>query len=248
MKTIAMDLITMTRRSVLLAFKNIDGMITAIVLPVVVLLVMVLLFGGAIDKSGHYVDYVVPGVLLSSVGQVAAGSALRMSTNKDKGVLKRFKTMPFFHPSLLFGEMIVAIIQSLLSATVLLLVATALGMHSNFTVGSLILLVVLASLFAAGISLIGMSVGIGVSAEAAAMFPTLFIFLPYLSSGFVAVNTMPNFLHGFARNMPLTPIIESFRNTITSGDQQTLPVALIWILLFLVIGSASSLVTFKNAK
>lgn len=248
MKNAVIDLMTMTKRSGKLALKSVDGLVTAAVLPVVVLLVMVVLFGGAIDESGHYIDYVVSGVLLSSVGQVAAGSALRMATNKDKGIIKRFKTMPFFSESLLFGEMVVSILQSFLSAVVLIGVAMLLGLKAHFTVISVLWLILFITIFAAGISLIGMGLGLGATPEAAASFPMLFIFLPYLSSGFVAVDTMPNFLHGFARNMPFTPIIESFRSTIMAGNHHYFSMAMIWSFLFLIVGVGSALRSFKKVN
>lgn len=37
------------------------------------------------------------------------------------------------------------------------------------------------------------------------------MFLPYASSAFVPVETMPSWLHGFAENQPITPLIETLR-------------------------------------
>jgi ABC-2 type transport system permease protein len=49
------------------------------------------------------------------------------------------------------------------------------------------------------------------SPEAAGGFTFFVMFLPYPSSAFVPIDTMPAWVHGFARHQPATPIIESVR-------------------------------------
>ena len=58
--------------SLRLSLRNVDSLITAFVLPVLLMLMFVYLFGGAIHTGARYVDYVVPGVLLVCVGFGAA--------------------------------------------------------------------------------------------------------------------------------------------------------------------------------
>ncbi len=52
---------TLVTRAFRLSLRNVDGLITALALPVLLMLMFVYLFGGAINVSGRYVDYVVPG-------------------------------------------------------------------------------------------------------------------------------------------------------------------------------------------
>jgi ABC-2 type transport system permease protein len=49
------------------------------------------------------------------------------------------------------------------------------------------------------------------SVESASSFSFVILFLPYLSSAFVPVDTMPRVLRGFAEHQPLTPVIETLR-------------------------------------
>jgi len=49
------------------------------------------------------------------------------------------------------------------------------------------------------------------SPEAANGFGFFLMFLPYPSSAFVPVQTMPSWLQGFARHQPITPVIETLR-------------------------------------
>jgi ABC-2 type transport system permease protein len=55
------------------------------------------------------------------------------------------------------------------------------------------------------------------------------MFLPYPSSAFVPIATMPGWLHGFARNQPCTPVIETIRGMLLGTPMGNAPwVALAW--------------------
>ena len=56
--------------------RNVDALIMAIALPVILMLLFVYVFGGAIDPGGGYVNYVVPGIILLCAGFGAAGTAV----------------------------------------------------------------------------------------------------------------------------------------------------------------------------
>jgi ABC-2 type transport system permease protein len=63
------DALTMSARSVRLSMRHLDALLTSLLLPVLLMLVFVELFGGAIQTgAGDYVTYVVPGVILLSRG------------------------------------------------------------------------------------------------------------------------------------------------------------------------------------
>ena len=49
------------------------------------------------------------------------------------------------------------------------------------------------------------------SPEAATSATFALMFIPYVSSAFVPVHTMPSVLRGFAEHQPFTPIIETMR-------------------------------------
>ena len=55
-------------RCLRLSLRNVDGLITALVLPIMLMLMFVYLFGGALKTGTSYVNYVVPGVLLVCAG------------------------------------------------------------------------------------------------------------------------------------------------------------------------------------
>ena len=62
------DTLTMIGRCVRLSRRNVDALLTSLMLPVMLMLLFVYLFGGAINTGTAYVTYVVPGVLLLCAG------------------------------------------------------------------------------------------------------------------------------------------------------------------------------------
>ena len=59
---------TMIGRSLRMSRRNVDSLLTSLMLPVMLMLLFVYLFGGAIQTGTKYVTYVVPGVLLLCAG------------------------------------------------------------------------------------------------------------------------------------------------------------------------------------
>ena len=48
------------------------------------------------------------------------------------------------------------------------------------------------------------------------------MFLPYASSAFVPVDTMPSWLQGFAAHQPITPVVETLRGLLLGGRRPRL--------------------------
>ena len=62
------DALTLSGRSLRLSRRNPEALLTALMLPLILMLMFVYLFGGAINTGTQYVTYVVPGVLLLCAG------------------------------------------------------------------------------------------------------------------------------------------------------------------------------------
>ena len=77
------DWATMSGRSLRIARRNVDVLLTSLLLPVMLMLLFVYLFGGAIDTGTRYVTYVVPGVLLLCAGFGASMTAVSVTTGQS---------------------------------------------------------------------------------------------------------------------------------------------------------------------
>jgi ABC-2 type transport system permease protein len=83
--------------------------------------------------------------------------------------------------------------------------------------------------------------------EAAAGFSFFISFLPYPSSAFVPVATMPSWLQGFARHQPVTPVVESVRGLLLDGPVTPhVGSALLGCAAIMVVSVAASALLFRR--
>lgn len=204
--------LTMTGRSLRISRRSPDALIAALMLPVMLMLIFVYFFGGAIDTGTEYVTYVVPGAMLLCAGFGAASTAVSVADDMKNGIIDRFRSLDVGGVPVLAGHVAASVVRNLLSTTLVLLVALAIGFRPS---GGPLALLAAAWLLVAYITAISwLAAALGLLAktpEAAGGFTFLMMFLPYPSSAFVPIDTMPSWLHGFAGHQPLTPVIESLR-------------------------------------
>lgn len=220
------DIATMTKRSFYLSLKIVDGWLTAFILPITILLAFVYIFGGAfedaLNKSKDYLQYLLPGIFTMAIGQVATSTAVKISSDKENGILKRFQTMPILQSSPLFGDTNITILKSILSLAFVFIVASLLSFKWHGTVISFIILGLVVILIVTLISWIGFLWGLFTGVETAGILSFAFIFLPYISSAVVPLNTMPQFLQTVGKYSPFTSVTEIFRgcleNTLTNSQ------------------------------
>src|ERR1019366_5554601 len=83
----------MTGRSLRLSARSPEALPTALMLPVMLMVVFVYLFGGAVDIGTRYVNYVVPGVLLLCAVTGAATTAVTVCQDMTGGIIDRFRSL-----------------------------------------------------------------------------------------------------------------------------------------------------------
>jgi ABC-2 type transport system permease protein len=240
--------LTMAARCTRLSARNIDALITSLMLPVMLMLVFVYLFGGAIETGGEYVTYVVPGVILLCAGFGSATTAVTVSQDLTGGIIDRFRSMDVGGPSILAGHVAASALRNAASTVLVFGVAFLIGFRPHAgaldwlaAVGVLIAFVLAISWFAAAIGLIAKS------PEAANGFTFVIMFLPYASSAFVPVDTMPSWIQGFAQHQPITPVIETLRGLLLGTPVGSSPwTALAWCGGILAVSIAASGVLFRR--
>jgi ABC-2 type transport system permease protein len=224
-------------RSLRHSLRDGESLLMAILLPVMLMLVFTFVFGGALDPSGGYVDYVVPGIILTCAGFGAASTAVYVATDMKAGIIDRFRTMPLRASAVLTGHVVASLLRNLLATGVVIGVALLVGFRPTADLwGWLGAIGVIAAwilaityLFAA----IGLASG---SPEAANGYGFVILFLPYLSSAFVPVATMPEWLQWVADHQPVTPIIETIRGLLMGTPMGDAPWwALGWCAAILVV-------------
>ena len=209
---------TLIVRALRLTLRDTDSLITALALPVLLMLMFVYLFGGAIHTPIRYVDYVVPGVLLVCVGFGAGTTAVSVSHDLTGGMIDRLRSMDISGVTVINGHVVASVLRNLLSTATVLIVALAIGFRPHGDpVGWLAALAVLL-VYVVGLSWFAAAIGIlARSPEAAQGIAFLVSFLAYPSSAFVPVHTMPSVLQGFAANQPVSQVTDTMRALLTGA-------------------------------
>jgi ABC-2 type transport system permease protein len=242
------DWLTMAGRSLRLSLRTPDALLTSLLLPIMLMLLFVYLFGGAIQTGTRYVTYVVPGVLLLCAGFGAASTAVSVSHDLTGGIVDRFRSLDVGGAAILAGHVVASVARNLASTVLVLGVAFLIGFRPSagpldwLAAAGVLLLYILA------ISWLSAAVGVlARSPEAAGGFTFLMAFLPYPSSAFVPIDTMPTWIHGVAQHQPVTPAIESIRGLLLGAPVGNSPwLAAAWCGGILVASVALSGVLFRR--
>lgn len=208
------DTALLTGRSLRHISRSPDTLVTTTVMPIAFMLLFVYVFGGALGAgTGHYVDYLLPGILLITVASTVSYTAYRLFLDLQAGIFERFQSMPISRPAVLWAHVLTSLVASAVSVTVVVLVALVMGFRSG--AGPLAWLAAAGILVVFTLALTWFAVIAGLSAktvDGAAAFSYPLIFLPFVSSAFVLTETMPGPVRAFAENQPMTAIVQALRD------------------------------------
>ncbi|MET9105701.1 ABC transporter permease [Streptomyces zhihengii] len=238
---------TMAGRCVRLSRRDGDALMTSLMLPLMLMLVFIYFFGGAIDTGTRYVNYVVPGILVLCAAFGAAGTAVRVSEDMKSGIIDRFRSLDIGGTAVIAGHVTASTLRNLLATVLVLGVGLLIGFRPSASAagwlaaaGVLLAFLVALSWFSAAVGLLAGT------PEAASGFTFLMMFLPYPSSAFVRIDTMPTWLHGFADHQPVTPLIESLRGLLHDQPVGSAPwLALAWCGGILAVAVVLSALLFR---
>lgn len=248
------DSSTMLRRNLLHARRYPSLTLNLLLTPIMLLLLFVYIFGDVMstgiggDRS-DYIAYLVPGLLLMTIGSTTIGTAVSVSNDMTEGIIARFRTMAIHRGSVLIGHVIGSVLQSIASVVLVGAVAVAIGFRStDATALEWCAAFGLLVLFALAFTWIAVGMGlISPNAEAASNNALPMILLPLLSSAFVPVEGMPGWFQPIAEYQPFTPAIETLRGLLLGteiGHNGWLAVA--WCLGLAVLGYFWSAAKFNS--
>ena len=220
------DALTMAARSLRLSARSPDALLTALLLPVMLMVVFVYLFGGAVRIGTSYVDYVVPGRpaavrgdrRVHHRGHRLPGHGRRhhrpvpLARHRGHDGAGRARDrepapQPGLDPAGDRGR-----------------VRIGFRPHASLARFAAALGVLL--LFVAAVSWLAAAFGLAVRAPEAANGAMFFLmFFCYASSAFVPVRTMPWWLRGFAGHQPATSVTETIRGLLLGQPARQPPVA-----------------------
>lgn len=227
-------------RSVRHILRSPDTIITVAITPVAIMLMFVYVFGGALKESlpagVNYVNYQLPGILLMAIASGISYTAMRLFTDKSKGMFSRFNSMPIGRSSVLWAHVLTSLVSNMITVAIIFLVALLMGFRSSASILQWFAVAGILALFTLALTWLAVIPGLTAkSVDGATAFSYPLIFLPFLSSAFVPTDTMPAALRVFAEHQPVTSIVDTVR-ALLAGQAVSNE---IWIALLWCVGIAA---------
>ncbi|MFC7531542.1 ABC transporter permease [Actinoplanes sp. GCM10030250] len=240
--------LVMLRRNFKHIARNPTSVFNAVLMPIVMMLMFVYVFGDAFDVGVDYIDYATPGLMLLAVCYGLGAVATSVNSDMTKGIINRFKVMDVSRGAVLTGHVVASVLTNVIAIAALVGVAFALGFDpaASFldwlgVAGIVVLLGVAAGWFTIALGLAAKS------PETAGMAAVPLVMLPFFSSAIVPAEKMGAGVRQFAEYQPFTPIIETLRGFL-NGSPATgdLIAALAWCTGIAVVGYLWASATFKK--
>ncbi|HSP39662.1 MAG TPA: ABC transporter permease [Frankiaceae bacterium] len=194
----------------------------AVVQSVLFLLMFRYVLGGAIGVRGlSYVDFLVPGFIVSGLLFTGGGGAVAVAEEAAAGLYDRLRSLPVSSVAVLAGRAVTDAGLMFVVGLVTLAVGFGVGFRTGAGPGHWLVAIALLVLYA--VALAGIFVWLGLvsgSAQAAQGLSILAVPFSFLSSAFVPVETMPGVLQAFASWQPLTFMVNTWRGLLL-GDRVT---------------------------
>ena len=185
------------------------------------LLIFRYVFGGAIDTGDiPYVDFLVPGFVLTGVLFSGMDTSSGVAEDLDQGFFDRLRSLPVPRVALLAGRAV--------ADTGIVAWGTAVTTAIGFLVGFRLHASALDGLLAFGLTVVcgfafvWMFVCIGILAgnPQAAQGMSLLVFpITFVSSAYVPVDTMPGWMQPFAEHQPITIMCNAVRSLTLGGPE-----------------------------
>jgi ABC transporter DrrB family efflux protein len=231
--------------------------------PVMFLLLFNVVFGGAITTgtpagSDQYINWLMPGILVQTAVFGATATAIGLTEDLGAGVIDRFRSLPMARSAVLTGRTIADLVRNTFVYTLMLFVGFLMGWRFEQGVPKMLFGVVIALLFGYAFSWVMATIGLAVKTPEAAQSASFLPIFPlvFVSSIFVPVSTMPDWLQGFAENQPVSVVANTVRSLMIPEealaflgiDQGTLIwKSLAWIVVIVAVFAPLAVRQYKKA-
>ncbi len=251
------DSVAIVWRNLLNIRRNPELLVFATVQPVIFVVMFRYVFGGAIQGSlpagQTYIDYLMPGVFVQTIVFGALTTGVGLAEDLNKGLIDRFRSLPMARSAVLVGRTGADLVRNFFVVVLMCVVGFIVGWTIGTDVARFVaaFLIILAFAYAMSwaFAIVGLSVRDAETAQAVS-FPFLAL-LVFASSAFVPVATMPSWLQGWAKNQPVSVVINAVRYlTIGPGpglSASSVPKAIAWIVAIVAVSAPIAVARYRKA-
>lgn len=212
--------VTTSRRTLLTFFRTPQILFMGSIQGALFLFMFRYVFGGAIGEAIPipYVDFLVPGFLVTVILWTGMSAAAGVAEEADTGVHDRLRSLPIPRSAVMTGRSLAdgALVGwgIFVTAIVGVLVGWRPGGSPAQIVGGFVVMLIAGYCFTWIFITIGLVAG---NAQAAQGMSMLVIPFSFISSANVPVDSMPGWMQPFAANQPVSVIINSVRAQMLGG-------------------------------
>ncbi|WP_245681649.1 ABC transporter permease [Actinomadura kijaniata] len=188
-------------------------LIDIVVFPFIFLVVFTYLFGGAISGStGDYLQNFVPGILVQTVVMMSVYTGTSLNGDITKGIHDRFRTLPFWQPATLVGNLLGDAVRYTIALTITLLLGLALGFRPDGVPGVLVAFLLM-MFFAFAVSWIFTAMGVVASRPETVSTTSMMVMFPlvFASNIFVPTDSLPGWMEAFVKVNPISHVTTASR-------------------------------------
>lgn len=192
-----------------------EQLIDATITPVMFLLLFTYLFGGAVAGSTRdYLQYLLPAMLGMSVLFMTVYSGVTLNTDRTKGVIDRFRSLPIWRPAPLVGALLGDTARYAVAAGIVIVLGLALGYRPEGGLSGVALALALVVAFAFGVSWIFTALGLVMRSPNAVLYTAWLVVFPatFLTNAFVDPDTLPSGLKAVVEHNPVTNLFGACRS------------------------------------
>lgn len=184
-----------------------------VITPMLLAVIFIFAFGGAIGGGTDYKQYLLPGIMIQAVAIVSMATGIGLNLDFSTGMMDRFRSIPIARSSVLIGRIAADLCRMALGVVLVFVFALVIGFRvvggPLAVVGAFLLMLA----FGTALSWISAFVGLVIRSPQTvqSMGFVWMIPLQFGSSLYVPTSTMPGWLRVFVELNPMTLICDASR-------------------------------------
>jgi ABC-2 type transport system permease protein len=185
-----------------------------VITPIMFTLLFTYIFGGALAGTPReYIQYLLPGVLVQTIVFITVYTGVGLNTDIQKGLYDRFRSLPMWQPSPLFGALLGDVFRYSLAGTIIIIVGLIIGFRPGGGVMGIVWAMVLLLVFSFALSWLWIIVGMLMKTPETVMTMSFVFLMPltFASDIFVRLETMPGWLQAVVGRNPVTLLARAAR-------------------------------------
>jgi ABC transporter DrrB family efflux protein len=227
----------MIRRNLIHIKRTPELLLDVTLSPIMFVLLFSVVFGGAINVGAEggddasYTNFLMAGIFVQTVAFAGIYTSVLLANDLQKGMIDRFRSLPMAQSSVLTGRTLTDLLRAALAVAIMWVVGLVVGFRPEGGLAANSLAIGIMLLFGFALSWVGVGAGAAVRTPEAlqgVIFAVVFP-LTFVSSAFVPVDSLPEWLQGFAANQPFSVVVNAVRDLTLGTDlyNDTIP-AILW--------------------